>query len=295
MAASPVDPHPATVGQRREAHPATIVQRKDAHPATVAQRWEAHPATVVQQRAAHPATLFSRPGLLPSVAAPDAGAVQRFGWAVHSGSDSANQRLIVQNNLTYAGNSYRATEETTDPEQVDAPRRVDLQAGEVLHIHAHGNTANVGGFRAKSFATQLIRKFGIDALQGRTIVIHGCEVGAGQSVYARSLLNQLRSSMGSNARALVGTKVITPLRYLTVAPNGVSYVARMGTTAGDIRGVGDARDAQDRTRRIKQLSEARGAGWVAFEIGDDHRGHLSNRPIAAAALERLMRAILPAE
>lgn len=141
-------PHPATLARAVEPHPATVMQRREArtpHPATVAQRREApfgvpkalppHPATGVMGRAAtaaqassafdrppHPATVMLRRSPHPAtVAQPRAAPIPRHPGAMVAGYDGswdgpmspAAQRTAVVDEAkvreTYATKKYAGT------------------------------------------------------------------------------------------------------------------------------------------------------------------------------------------
>jgi hypothetical protein len=196
----------------------------------------------------------------PSPTAARGVVVQRFAWAIHNSSDPGGEE-IVNENVRRAKSRYVQPETTTDPEQVDEPRRPSLGNDEPIHIHAHGNDESVGGFAATSFATQLFRKFDAADLVGRTIVFHSCDSGQGN--YAKEVLEDLVQLANTEDIKLVGTQILAPTRYLVVETDGLSYVAKNKVDSSELR-------TDNRKDKLQQF----GKGWRGWEV--DRYGNVVN-------------------
>jgi len=157
-----------------------------------------------------------------------------MGWAIlDSREDNEHTpHEVVRTNIENAKKFYKRTqsEETVDPTLNNFGQRVTLQQGEALHIHAHGHSQGLGGFSAASLATLARAKFGNKGLKGRTIVLHGCNVGSGTF-----LKDFLRNLADNNLGGWDGTRVFGPTNYLIVNEEGISLVARSGVKAEHLK------------------------------------------------------------
>ena len=178
------------------------------------------------------------------------GIVQPYGWAILD-SASADDPQIVRTNLQNAANYYTASSVSIDPERVVNPAQIRLGAGEVVHIHGHGTAAGLGGFAAASLAREVLRKFGLAALKGRTILLHGCQVGSGNF-----LTNFLNALANNNLQGWNKTRVLAPVNLMVVNEQGISMVAKNGVNAGQL------------TTRAGQRAnvQRKGEGWAGIQV-----------------------------
>lgn len=191
--------------------------------------------------------------------------VQRFGWAIlDSRAVEEDDPEIVRNNITLASRYYTngGHEVTTDPNTV-ADRNVRatrLHKGEPLHIHGHGTDVGLGGFGADSLAREVKRKFRVDELKGRIILLHACAVGSG------NFLNAFVQALASNnLQGWDGTTVLGPVRFLVVNPEGISQVSRPGIRANQL------------TTRESQSGKLlkKGEGWAGVQVVNNNLQNLT--------------------
>jgi hypothetical protein len=182
---------------------------------------------------------------------PSKGTVQRFAWAIHDSRDM-KRSAIVDENLRRAQSRYTHVETTTDPEK-EEPKRILLNQGEAIHLHAHGNDEALSGFSADSLGRELQRKFDIEDLAGRTIVLHSCKTG--QADFGKGLLEMLLAYATTADVNLAGTTVYAPVSFLVVEKDGFSYVAKDNVDESDLR----TEQRQDKLRKA-------GDGWRGWTV-----------------------------
>jgi hypothetical protein len=180
------------------------------------------------------------------------GTVQRFAWAIHDSRDM-KRKEIVDENLRRASVRYTHTETSTDPEKEGTPARPFLNPGEAIHLHAHGHDSALSGFSGETLAVQLSRKFDLEDLAGRVIVLHSCNTG--QADFGKHLLEMLVSLGILEQVSLTGTIVYAPVNYLVVEDDGLSYVAKTGVDDSQLRVV-------PRRSKLQDLGE----GWRGWRV-----------------------------
>lgn len=188
------------------------------------------------------------------IATPSRGTIQRFAWALHDSRDMKRSE-IVDENLRRAKSRYSHVETTIDPEK-EEPERVHLNEGEAIHLHAHGHDEALSGFSADSLGMQLQRKFDIEDLAGRTIVLHSCKTGQGN--FGKDLLEMLLAYASLAGVNLAGTKVYAPRNFLVVEKDGFSYVAKDNVDDSELR-------VEDRKSKLQNIGE----GWRGWTVTRD--------------------------
>jgi len=180
------------------------------------------------------------------------GTVQRFAWAIHDSRDM-KKSAVVDENLRKASQRYTHTQTTSDPEKVDTPDRPFLNPGETIHLHAHGNVDGLSGFGADSLAREVSRKFDLEDLPGRVIVLHSCNTG--QKEYGKEVLEELVSLASYERISLTGTTIYAPVNFLVVENDGLSYVAKSGVDDSALR-------EEQRSESLQRLGE----GWRGWRV-----------------------------
>ena len=161
---------------------------------------------------------------------------------------------VVDENLKRAKGKYLHAETITDANaKIDRISRTALQRDEAIHLHAHGAEDRLANLGVATLAAVIKKKFGLDSLAGRAIVLHSCNTG--QLTYAEDLLKKLVELGRTDRVELTGATIYAPENYLVVESDGLSYVAKRGVGLGDLR-------SEDRRRNLQGLGE----GWKAWTV-----------------------------
>ncbi|HEX6043049.1 MAG TPA: hypothetical protein VFZ22_01070 [Pyrinomonadaceae bacterium] len=238
--------------QAKQAHAPQSSAARRAPVAPPAYRPQSTPRCLQLKSAA---TRFSPPKLTPArpIVTPSRGTVQRFGWALHDSEDMVKSE-VVDENLKRAKARYLHAETITDANtKIERISRTALQRDEAIHLHAHGAEDRLANLGTATLANIIKKKFGLDSLAGRAIVLHSCNTG--QLTYAEDLLKKLVELGRTDRVELTGATIYAPENYLVVESDGLSYVAKRGVGLGDLR-------SDDRKRHLQGLGE----GWNAWTV-----------------------------
>jgi hypothetical protein len=182
--------------------------------------------------------------------------IQRYVWGVLDTEDSNNQ--IVTGNVTRftaQGTGRDTLPKSTDTNVTQGQLQQVGIGGGVLHLHGHGREDGFALMSAQTFAQKTIEKFGENALRGRVIVFHSCEVG--QQNYLGDYLRALKGNGSGGSWS--GTMVFGPTRFLGVNHDGISLVSKAGVTEKQMQGVSDY---------FSNLMERKARAWrVAYVQG----------------------------
>lgn len=182
---------------------------------------------------------------------------------------------VVDQNLIRAKRRYINSETTTDADEVEQPRRPALVQGEAIHLHAHGYELGLANLGVETLATTLKKKFGLENLAGRSIVMHSCKTG--QDTYGGDVLKKLVEFGNTDGVDLRGTTIYAPENYLVVEKDdGLSYVAKRGKGLEHLR-------SDDRKEHLQPL----GQGWKAWTVSKYGKVEPNNNPEAVAAVMQI--------